>query len=188
MEGTTTPPAGTTPAAGTALLPGTAPPARTKPRLTVPQILAVLAFLLFVFLAWVAGDPDDPEATLNGTEYDELRALTLFLIGALLPSDALIRFGRSILFSKVDDPDTTAQYAPATTLAQILAVIVYLATVVAMLAGNNVVTATEGGQILDVAQVLIVALLPSDAAIRFGRALNLSRLAAPPTQAQLRRV
>jgi hypothetical protein len=175
------PPAGPTPPADT-------PPAGTRPNLTVPQLLAVAAFLLFVFLAWVAGDPVDPEATLNGTEYDELRTLTLFLIGALLPSDALIRFGRSILFSKVDDPDTSASYAPATTRAQILAVVVYLAVVVAMLAGNDIVTATEGTQIVDVAQALIIALLPSDAAIRFGRALNLSKVTGSPSEAQLSRV
>ena len=165
-----------------------APPHGTKPSLTIPQLLAVSAFLLFVFLAWVAGDPDDPKATLNGTEYDELRTLTLFLIGALLPSDALIRFGRSILFTKVEDPDKSAQHAPATTLAQVLAVIVYLAVVAAMLARNDVVTGAEGSQIVDVAQVLIVALLPSDAAIRFGRALNLSKLPVAPAPGQLKRV
>jgi hypothetical protein len=143
---------------------------------------------LLSFLAWVAADSSDPDATLTGKEYDELRTLTLFLIGGLLPSDALIRFGRSILFSKVDDPDTAATYAPATTVAQILAVVVYGAVVVAMLARNDIVTAAEGSQIVDVAQTLIIALLPSDAAIRFGRALNLSKVGATPSQAQLTRV
>jgi hypothetical protein len=40
--------------------------------------------------------------------------LTMFLIGALLPSDALIRFGRNLLFQTVDDPDRAAKYAPPT--------------------------------------------------------------------------
>jgi hypothetical protein len=167
---------------------GTTPATKAKPSLTVPQLLAVAAFLLFVVLAWLAADPADPDATLNGVEYEKLRTLTLFLIGALLPSDALVRFGRSILFTKVDDPDTAAQYAPSTTLAQILAFVVYGAVVIAMLAGNNVVTETEGTQIVDVAQVLIVALLPSDAGIRFGRALNLSKKPATLTTGQLKRV
>jgi hypothetical protein len=168
--------------------PGSTPSRSAKPALTIPQLLAVGAFLLFVALAWIAADPSDPEATLNGVEYDKLRNLTLFLIAALLPSDALIRFGRSILFTKVDDPDENAQYAPATTVAQILACVVYGAAVFAMLTGNNIVTETEGNQIIDVAQGLIIALLPSDAAIRFGRALNLSKRPELITQAQLKRV
>ena len=167
---------------------GATPAQNAKPSLTVPQLLAAAAFLLFVALAWVAADPSDPDATLNGVEYDKLRTLTLFLIGALLPSDALIRFGRSILFTKVDDADAAAKYAPATTLAQILAFVVYGAVVVAMLAANSIVTDQEGTQIIDVAQVLIIALLPSDAAIRFGRALNLSKRPERITTGQLERV
>lgn len=156
----------------------------------MPQILAVCAFLIFLALAWFATDTTDPDASwnLNGLEYDQLRTLTLFLIAALLPSDAVIRFGRSILFSKVDDADTAAEYAPATTLAQLLALTVYAAVVVAMLAGNNIVTEGEGKQILDVAQTLIIALLPSDAAIRFGRALLLSKAPVNLTKGQLKRV
>ena len=170
-------------------VPHAKPPAsNAKPSLTVPQLLAVAAFLVFVALAWIAADPADPDATLNGVEYDKLRTLTLFLIGALLPSDALVRFGRSILFAKVDDPDTAAKYAPSTTLAQILAFVVYGAVVIAMLAGNNIVTDKEGTQIIDVAQVLILALLPSDAGIRFGRALNLSKKPERLTTGQLKRV
>lgn len=165
---------------------GNDPPARVTPDLTVPQYLSVGAFLLFLVLAIVA-DASDPEATLNGVEYDKLRDMTLFLIAALLPSDALLRFGRSILFSKVEDAEA-AQYAPATTRAQKLAVVVYLGAVAAMLFANNIVTAGEGDQVVEVAQVLIVALLPSDAGIRFGRALRLSRRPELITQAQLKRV
>jgi hypothetical protein len=171
--------------------PDSSPPKQNaKPSLTWPQCLAVGAFLLFVLLAWLATDTADPNASwnLNGLEYDQLRTLTLILIAALLPSDAIIRYGRSILFSKVDEPDTAAEYAPATTVAQILAVVVYLAVVVAMLTGNNVVTDSEGKQIIDVAQTLIIALLPSDAAIRFGRAMQLSKVPARVTKGQLKRV
>ena len=169
-----------------------ATPAKTaKPSLTRPQLLAFGAFILFVALAWLATDTDAKDASwnLNGVEYDQLRTLTLFLIGALLPSDAIIRYGRSILFSDVEDADKAAEYAPATTTAQLLAVGVYLAAVIAMLAANNIVTSGEGKQILDVAQVLIVALLPSDAGIRFGRALLLKNKApAELTKGQLQRV
>jgi hypothetical protein len=166
------------------------PSAKAKPSLTVPQILAVLAFLVFVILAWLATDTKDPKAdwNLTGLEYDQLRTVTLVLIAALLPSDALIRYGRSILFTQVDDPDTAAEHAPSTTLAQILAFVVYGAVVVAMLAGNNIVTQAEGEQILDVAQTLIIALLPSDAAIRFGRAMHLSKVTSQLTEGQLKRV
>lgn len=172
---------------GTTVTRGDAPAQSVKPSLTVPQLLAVGAFVLFAVLAWLAADSSDTDATLNGVEYEKLRTLTLFLIGALLPSDALIRFGRSILFAKVDDPDA-AQYASPTTLAQILAFVVYGAVVVAMLAGNNVVTQTEGTKIIDVAQVLILALLPSDAAIRFGRALSLRASPAGVSTGQLKRI
>ena len=165
------------------------PPDRSaKPDLTLPQLLAVGAFLIFVLLAWTAADPKDPMATLNSIEYDKLRTLTLFLIGGLLPSDALIRFGRSILFKKVDDPDQAAKYAPATTTAQWLALVTWLAVVAAMLARNDIVTEAEGDQIVEVAQVLILALLPSDAGIRFGRALLLKNGSEAITKGQLKRV
>jgi hypothetical protein len=168
----------------------TAPASNVKPSLTVPQICAVVAFLVFVVLAWLATDTKDPKAdwNLNGLEYDQLRTLTLVLIAALLPSDALIRWGRNILFTKADDPDEAATYAPATTLAQILAMVVYGAVVVAMIVGNDIVTQAEGKQIVDVAQTLIIALLPSDAAIRFARAVNLSKVTTPITKGQLKRV
>lgn len=166
------------------------PAKNVKPSLTRPQLFAVAAFLVFVGLAWFATDTGKPDAcwNLNELEYGQLRTLTLVLIAALLPSDAIIRYGRSILFTEVDEPDKAAEYAPATTVAQLLACGVYLAFVVAMLAGNNIVTDAEGKQILDVAQVLIIALLPSDAAIRFGRAMNLKKSPEKLTQGQLKRV
>jgi hypothetical protein len=168
----------------------TPPSSNAKPSLTVPQICAVVAFAVFVALAWLATDTKDPKAdwNLNGLEYDQLRTLTLVLIAALLPSDALIRWGRNILFTKVDDPDDAATYAPATTLAQILAMVIYGAVVVAMLVGNDIVTQAEGKQIVDVAQTLIIALLPSDAVIRFARAINLSKVSATLTKGQIKRV
>jgi hypothetical protein len=45
----------------------------------------------------------------------------IFVIGALLPSDALIRFGRNLLFQTVHSTDDAAAAAPATTIAQLLA-------------------------------------------------------------------
>lgn len=77
----------------------------------------------------------------------------------------MIRGGRNILFTKVDEPDDAATYAPATTLAQTLAMVVWRAVVVASLARDDTVTGAEGTQIVDVAQTPIIALLPSDAVI-----------------------
>lgn len=155
-----------------------------RPNLTHPQRFAFVAFALFVALALVAGE-DKP---LNPTEYGDLKTLTLFLIGALLPSDALIRYGRNLLFKNVDDPSTSAKDAPATTVAQKFALGVYLIVVIALLFNDDFITATESEQIIEVACALIVALLPSDAGIRFGRALYLKEKVPNPTKAELARV
>jgi hypothetical protein len=113
--------------------------------------------------------------------------LTMFLIGALLPSDALIRFGRNLLFQTVDDPDKAAKHAPATTLAQLLGFATYVVVLALTLFAQ--VSAEEFTQINEVARVLIVALLPSDAGIRFGRALYYRAGSTPPPGiAQLKRV
>ena len=162
-----------------------APGAKTHPTLTWPQILSFAAFVIFVALALLS-DPG-PDATVSTDELHEVGTFTMFLIGAMLPSDALIRFGRNLLFQKVDDSDSKAKYAPATTLAQWLAfgafAIVVLATLLAKISGD------EFKQVIDVARVLVVALLPSDAGIRFGRALYYrSPDTAVPGPAQLKRV
>lgn len=154
-----------------------------RPNLTVPQLLAFGAFVLYALLALLASD----SARVTAQELEEMGKLTMFLIAALLPSDALIRFGRNLLFQKVDDPDKAARYAPATTLAQILAFGTYI--VVLALTPFAQVSAQELGQINEVARVLIVALLPSDAGIRFGRALYYRSGSTPqPGIAQLKRV
>ena len=82
--------------------------------------------------------------------------LTMFLIAALLPSDALIRYGRNLLFQKVDDPDKAAKDAPATTLAQQLAFATY--AIVLLLTLFPGVSALEFEQVNEAARVLIVAL------------------------------
>jgi hypothetical protein len=163
---------------------GPAPPEQSaatkqRPNVTVPQMLAFAAFVLYGMLALFA--------TISDTEVEQMGRLTMFLIGALLPSDALIRFGRNLLFQKVDDPDTAAKYAPATTFAQWLAFGTYAVALVLTLFPG--VSALEFTQINEVARVLIVALLPSDAGIRFGRALYYRSDRTPqPGIAQLRRV
>ena len=91
--------------------------AGSRPNLTVPQLLAFAAFGLYAALALFAND----SAQVTTGELEEMGTFTMFLIGAMLPSDALIRFGRNLLFQKVDDPDKLAKDAPATTLAQLLA-------------------------------------------------------------------
>jgi hypothetical protein len=159
---------------------GAKPP---RPTLTVPQILSFVAFLTFVVLAIVADDKDG--ARVSTDELKEVGTFTMFLIGAMLPSDALIRFGRNLLFQTVDDADEKAKYAPATTLAQILAfsafVVIVLATIFKEISGE------EFKQVIDVGRVLVIALLPSDAGIRFGRALYF-RSAPTVSAAQLKRV
>lgn len=163
-----------------------APPAPTagpRPKLTVPQLLAFAAFGLYALLALLASDG----ATVSSRELDEMGTLTMFLIGALLPSDALIRFGRNLLFQSVDEPDNAATYAPATTLAQILGFATYVVVLALTLFAQ--VDIEEFTQINEVARVLIVALLPSDAGIRFGRALYYRAGSTPqPGIAQLKRV
>lgn len=154
-----------------------------RPNLTLPQLLAFGAFVLFALLALLASD----SAAVSSLERQQMGTLTMFLIGALLPSDALIRFGRNLLFQKVDDPDAAARYAPATTLAQLLGFATYV--VVLALTLFSQVSAEEFTQINEVARVLIVALLPSDAGIRFGRALYYRSGSTPqPGVAQLRKV
>ncbi|MGH2943509.1 MAG: hypothetical protein ACRDLN_12130 [Solirubrobacteraceae bacterium] len=158
------------------------PTAGSRPNLTVPQLLAFGAFGLYAILALFASD----SAQVSTRELDEIATLTMFLIAALLPSDALIRFGRNLLFQAVDDPDAAAKDAPATTLAQILGFATYL--VILALTFLPQVSDHEFTQINEVARVLIVALLPSDAGIRFGRALYYRSTTPAPGIAQLKRV
>ena len=142
-------------------------------------MLAFGAFVLYAGLALFA--------TVSDTEVQEMGKLTMFLIAALLPSDALIRFGRNLLFQTVDDPDKAAKHPPATTFAQWLAFGTY--AVVLALTLFSGVSELEFSQVNEVARVLIVALLPSDAGIRFGRALYYRAGSTPqPGIAQLKKV
>ena len=169
--------------AGAQRPPPTPASAGPRPKLTVPQLLAFAAFGLYAVLALFASD----RGQVTSKELEEMGTLTMFLIGALLPSDALIRFGRNLLFQKVDDADAKAKDAPATTLAQILGFATYI--VVALLTFIPEVSSDEFTQISEVARVLIVALLPSDAGIRFGRALYYRSDSTPqPGLAQLKRI
>jgi len=152
-----------------------------RPNLTVPQMLAFAAFVFYALLALFATD------TISPTELEQMGTLTMFLVAALLPSDALIRFGRNLLFQTVDDPDKAAKYAPATTLVQILGFATWF--VVLVLSFFAQVSPEEFAQISEVARILIVALLPSDAGIRFGRALYYRAGSTPqPGIAQLKRI
>ena len=152
----------------------------TRPSLTRPQIYAFVAFAIYAVLALIS-------SAVTEQELEQAGKLTMFLIGALLPSDALIRFGRNLLFQKVDDPDKAAKYAPATTTAQTFAFATWgIVVLMALLPG---VSEREFTQIADVARVLIIALLPSDAGIRFGRALYFRSDSTPqPGRQQLQRV
>ncbi len=157
----------------------------TRPSLTVPQLLAFVAFGLLAALALLA--EDGRGARVTAQELEQMGTLTMFLIGALLPSDALIRYGRNILFRTVEDPDAAAQATPATTLAQMLCFGTFV--IMLLLTLPRAVSPAEFEQINEVARVLIVALLPSDAGIRFGRALYFTSGSTPqPGAAELRRI
>ena len=146
-----------------------APASKNAPALTVPQILAFVVLVVFAAFAVVASDGRD--ALVQPSELDEIRKLALFLVAALLPSDLLVRFGRNLLFASMRDAKTAAREAPTTTLAQLLAFAAFLLVAALTLLSNKLVTSTEFAQVNEVARVVIVALLPSDAGIRFGRAL-----------------
>src|SRR5690242_12526901 len=119
---------------------------------------AFLAFLLFVAFAFLPNQGSRLIA-VTPAEYKQLETFSLFFIGALLPSDALIRFGRNILFSKVDDPDTAAANAPASTLAQNLAFGVFLTVALVILVSDSWIDQSEAPKIIDVARTLVIALL-----------------------------
>jgi len=169
---------------------GSTPPgaAEQQRSVTLPQLLAFVAFTIFVlcavFTEKISGGATQVQrqAGISGSELDQLKLLTLYLIGFLLPSDALIRIGRNLLFSSVDDAVETkaaAEQAPSATLAQWLAFGTFVIAVIAAYISNALeITTREFEQILDTAQVLIAALLPSDAGLRFGRAVY--HRASPP--------
>lgn len=159
----------------------------TLPSLTVPQLLAFAAFVGLVLLILL------PDRVVSSGEFVQLRKLAVFLIGALLPSDALIRFGRSLFMRGIEGgtAETTAEDPVAemrkTTLPQLLAFGAFVVVLALALVSNEIVTNSEFVELNDVAVFLIAALLPSDAAIRFGRSLYL-RSASRVTPAHLKRI
>jgi len=165
--------------------PAGAPKKGDTPQLTVPQWLAFAAFAVFVFFAIISSDT----SAVRPDELSEVRKFALFLIAALLPSDALIRFGRNLLFQTVDKADEKAAAAPATTLAQLLAFAAFVVVAALTLVSNTLVSADEFAQVNEVARILVIALLPSDAGVRFGRALYYRAPTTPAPNAEaLRRV
>jgi hypothetical protein len=163
-----------------------APERRDTPSLTVPQLLAFVVLLVFAGFAVAASDGAD--ALVQPSELVEIRKLALFLIAALLPSDLLVRFGRNLLFTSVQDAKESASAAPAATLAQLLAFGAFLLVAALTLLSNTLVTSDEFAQVNEVARVVIVTLLPSDAGIRFGRALYFASPRTPvPGKAELKR-
>jgi hypothetical protein len=143
------------------------------PKLTVPQLLAFIAFVILVLMALT---------NIGASEYDALKRLCIFLIAALLPSDALIRFGRSRLMAAAEaseggkNPESFPVQMQRTTLPQLLA----FATFLVMCLVAIIVEGSHGHfeQLAEVASILIAALLPSEAVTRFGRALWLARAPA----------
>lgn len=145
---------------------------KNVPGMPVAWILATVAAAVFVLIALVPDNPDDVLA-VTPAEYAELRTFTIFFITALLPSDALIRFGRGILFRTITNAKQAAQDAPRATLPQILAFVAFLLFAAVTLFDDTFITHDEWTNIYDVVKYLIVALLPSEAVIRVGRALFL---------------
>lgn len=142
------------------------------PATPLPWIFAGAAAAIFIGIAFL---PDQQTKDLGVTpvEYKELRNFTIFFIGALLPSDAIIRFGRGMLFRTIKNPAQAAEDAPRATMPQIIAFLAYIAFAGITVLSDRLITDHEYRQIYDVVQFLIVALLPSEAVIRVGRALFL---------------
>jgi hypothetical protein len=88
----------------------------------------------------------------------------------------------------VDDADKAAKDAPASTLAQNLAFGVFLLIAITTLFSDKWIDETEAPKIIDVARTLVVALLPSEAGIRFGRAIYLRGVGGTPSPERLSRV
>jgi hypothetical protein len=167
------------------------PTRKSLPDLTVPQYLAFAAFLVVVLLAVLS------LKRVSATEFHEIRKLAIFLIGALLPSDAAIRFGRSLFVkgqtavqkaagASDDDIGKVSEEFRATTLPQVLAFLTFLLMAALAVTGNSLVD-QKGKDLIDVAAFLIGALLPSEAGIRLGRALYL-RNAPNVTPAHLKKI
>ena len=140
------------------------------PKLTVPQAAAFAAFAVFVILGAVS------DKTVTPLEYSKLEHLCIFLIAALLPSDALIRYGRARFMRAQSADDHGSQDFPeqmqATTLGQLLALATFGLVCAAALI--NLFGAGDFTKVTDTASFLIAALLPSEAVVRFGRANWLS--------------
>jgi hypothetical protein len=146
----------------------------SAPKLTLPQTLAFAAFVILVGLALV------DQSTLGVSEFDALKRLCIFLIAALLPSDALIRFGRSRLMAATEtaaeggkDPQTFPATMQKATLPQLLAFAAFVVICVVALFEKHI--HGHFAQVAEVASILIAALLPSEAVTRVGRALWLAK-------------
>jgi hypothetical protein len=151
------------------------------PAMPVAWILATVAAIIFVLIAFLPENPEDSLSVLP-EEYTELRNFTIFFIAALLPSDAAIRFGRGILFRTIGNAKETADQAPRATLPQILAFVMFLIFAVVTVVDDKLITHDEYKNIYDVAKYLIVSLLPSEAIVRVGRALFLRNSATVSTE------
>lgn len=129
---------------------------------------------MFVALAFF------PDSRVDATEFANVKDLAIFLIAALLPSDVLIRYGRTQFMKGQErrgvdrDKQVRPSDLPKATLPQYLAFVAFVATVILTLVDSDIVTSSEFGQVDDVLRTLIVALLPSEATLRFSRALYLS--------------
>jgi hypothetical protein len=157
------------------------------PKLTVPQALAFAAFVILAAMTLFS------QSTLGASEYDSLKRLCIFLIAALLPSDALIRFGRSRLMATAEgaegakDPASFPEKMQKATLPQVLAFVAFVVMCLIAILGKH--NHGHFAQVAEVASVLIAALLPSEAVTRFGRALWLAKApAASVTDEALTRV
>jgi hypothetical protein len=142
------------------------------PATPLAWIFAGLAAAIFIGIAFLPDKLSD-DVAVTPAEYKELRNFTIFFIAALLPSDAFIRFGRGILFRTVGNAAEAAAQAPRATLPQVIAFLAFVAFAAITALTDKLITAHEYRQIYDVVQALIVAVLPSEAVIRVGRALFL---------------
>jgi hypothetical protein len=165
--------------------PQQAPPTKVADK-NVPQapwawIFAAVAVAIFAAVGLLPNKPGDSLA-VTPAEYTQLRDFTIFFITALLPSDALIRFGRGILFRDIANAKDVADTTPRATVPQILAFLAFLLMVAVTVLSDKLITADEYKNISDVVRHLIVALLPSEALIRVGRGIYGTKSGAVPPE------
>jgi hypothetical protein len=151
---------------------------RQMPEFTWPQRLALFVVVAYVILVAL------PNSAVNSEELDELKKLAILVIAGLLPSDGVIRFARSHYAAKREEEEEKGtgdtkkakekvkdelEQTPMTTPIQIGVVGLFLVAAALAILFDGAIT--DFSSAVEVAAFGVVALMPSEAVIRVGRAL-----------------